>query len=117
MNKELEKLKKEFNFFKVISLSVFLVLFGGIFNLAVLSTNDGKMPVRSFFNGEGENHIFYEDITQASKWIFSDLIGFKDYILISIGDLLVFFGVGYLFVMLGKRGYQKIKEKNGKKKD
>ena len=116
MNKDLEKLKREFNLFKVISLSVFLVLFGGIFNLVVLLTNDGKMPVRSYFNGEGKNHVFYEDITQASKWIFSDIIGFKYYILISIGDLLVFFGVGYLFIVLGKRSYQKAMERRWKKK-
>lgn len=82
----------------LMSLFLLIIIYGASFNIIVMESNDGKMPVHWDYNEINNEHIHYKNITEAKYWIFGDIIGIKGRIMFSIGDIIVFAGViGALF--------------------
>jgi len=79
-------------------LSLLLMSIGGTLNFIVITNNGGKMPVLGYSSFETESHRFYKNITESNYWYLGDIIGKQDRIMISIGDILMYFSVVFFSV-------------------
>lgn len=91
-----------------------LLMFGGLLNTYVISSNGGKMPVLSTYSSGGTNsHFYYSDKETINNFIFTDIIKLPKSTW-SIGDLFLILGALGLTFSIIKLGLIRIKHKQEK---
>ena len=84
-------------------------MLGALVNLFVMVVNGGKMPVYTGFYFETDLHFGFTNFSEVNYPYFTDIINLHWFI-ISIGDILIFFGALIVFFYLGYTTYQVIRE-------
>jgi predicted choloylglycine hydrolase len=84
-----------------IIISLLIIILGFLSNYAVLSLNDGRMPVQTKYYLDDSTHFSFQDQDEIKLYYLADIfpIKTKNYTLtISVGDMLL--GLGYLMLLM-----------------
>ena len=100
MNIEKELINIQLNQLFTWGMLIFIV--GASLNFMVISANGYRMPIKSSEKINNSGWFSYQDKNEIKLWLLSDWIGSENYILFSIGDLLLFTGFFILFSSLYK---------------
>jgi len=93
-----------------------IVFAGSIFNMLVISFNDGKMPVYTMNPVSSQKHFQFTDFNQVLYPYFSDIINIKG-IIFSIGDIIIYLSFLGMFITIILHIYSKRKLKKRIRKE
>ncbi len=119
-NQEIKKSIRELKLISFISLSICIVIFGGLLNVKAISVNDGRMPVLLSFKSDSESHFSYQDENDIREPMLVDKYKFNGYIY-SLGDIIIIVGslmftIVLLIVATHEIRYRTYKNKPGSSK-
>lgn len=105
--KSLEKRLLNLETIVLVLLFVFISFFGGMMNLTVLTTNDGRMPVYWEIDST-KSHFSFQNFDEVQNPYLSDIFHIGNRIF-SLGDLITITSLIFIFVVLVNYIYQKRK--------
>ena len=84
-------LKQDRNFF-----FIFMIL-GILLNFMAVSVNNSMMPVKTDIKFNDGFWFSYQNNSEVKIWILTDIFNINNYVVFSIGDIIVLFGlVGFI---------------------
>lgn len=96
----------------IMVISLLILCLGVISNFHVIQTNEGRMPIP--IETDNPNYVSFEDKSEINNYLLSDIIGFSR-AYVSIGDLIMMFGLFLLIYAGARHGKIILKKKEGEK--